>query len=64
MDSLITPDDFSRVEVHLSTDPNIVGDSADDLVGTIESPRGGDVVVTKLQPSTDYYVVTGTQPLP
>lgn len=56
LDSLITPDDFSRVEVHLSTDPNIVGDSADDLVGTIESPRGGDVVVTKLQPSTDYYV--------
>ena len=57
LDSLITPDDFSRVEVHLSTDPNIVGDSAEDLVGTIESPRGGDVVVTKLQPSTDYYVV-------
>ena len=57
LDSLMTPDDFSRVEVHLSTDPNIVGDSAEDLVGTIESPRGGDVVVTKLQPSTDYYVV-------
>ena len=57
LDSLITPDDFSRVEVHLSTDPNIVGESAEDLVGTIESPRGGDVVVTKLQPSTDYYVV-------
>ena len=57
VDSLITPDDFSRVEVHLSTDPNIVGDSAHNLVGTIESPRGGDVVVTKLQPATDYYVV-------
>ena len=57
LDSLITPDDFSRVEVHLSVDPNLAGDSAHNLVGTIESPRGGDVVVTKLQPSTDYYVV-------
>lgn len=56
LDSLMTPDDFSRVEVHLSTDPNIQALDAHDLVGTIESPRGGDVVVTKLQPTTTYYV--------
>lgn len=56
LDSLMTPDDFTRVEVHLSTDPNIQALDANDLVGTIESPRGGDVVVTKLQPSTTYYV--------
>lgn len=56
LDSLMTPDDFTRVEVHLSTDPNIQALDANDLVGTIESPRGGDVVVTKLQPTTTYYV--------
>lgn len=57
LDSLMTPDDFSRVEVHLSDDPEFTALSAVDLVGTIESPRGGDVVVTKLDPETTYYVV-------
>lgn len=54
-DSLMTPDDFTRVEVHLSADQNMTMETADTLVGTIESPRGGDVVVTKLQPETLYY---------
>lgn len=56
-DSLMTPDDYSRVEVHLSDNPDFTGASSLDLVGTIESPRGGDVPVVKLTPGTTYYVL-------
>ena len=56
LDSLMTPDDFSRVEVHLSDDPNMTAESAVNLVGSIESPRGTEVPVVKLTPGTTYYV--------
>ena len=39
-DALYAPMDFTRVEVHVSTDPAFVPDTATTLVATIESPRG------------------------
>lgn len=49
--------DFSRVEVHVSTDPMLTGEFASTLRGTIETPRGGEVHLKGLDSSTDYYVV-------
>ena len=39
-DTEFAPMDFSRVEIHVSTDPAFVPDMATTLVATIESPRG------------------------
>lgn len=39
-DADFAPMDFTRVEVHVSTDPAFVPDTAATLVATIESPRG------------------------
>ena len=55
LDSLMAPDDFTRVEVHLSTDAGFSAEYQDTIVGTIETPRGTDVPVTKLSPLTTYY---------
>lgn len=52
--TVVPPMDFSRVEAHVSTDPDFIADTADTLVGTIESPRGGEVVVTPLEPGVYY----------
>lgn len=49
--------DFSRIEVHVSTDPMLTGEFASTLRGTIETPRGGEVHLKGLDSSTDYYVV-------
>lgn len=37
--------DFSRVEIHVSTDPGFDATTADSLYSTIETPRGGSVTV-------------------
>ena len=42
--ALNAPMDFSRVELHASTTSGFSADSADTLLGTIESPRGGEAV--------------------
>lgn len=55
-DSIMTPDDFSRVEVFLGETTPLDMQSAMNLVGTIESPRGGEVVVTKLRAKALYHV--------
>lgn len=39
-DADFAPMDFTRIEVHVSTDPAFVPDTAMTLVATIESPRG------------------------
>lgn len=56
VDSLMTPDDFARVEVHLSEDPAFTAEFADTIVGTMETPRGADVPVTKLEVGKTYFV--------
>ncbi|WGH21368.1 minor tail protein [Arthrobacter phage Emotion] len=53
-ETIFAPTDFSRVEVHLSDDPDLTADTADTLVGTIESPRGGEVLVAPLALGTYY----------
>lgn len=55
-ETVTAPMDFSRVEVHVSTDPEFTAEFADTLRGSIESPRGGKVVVTLLTVATTYYV--------
>ena len=49
------PADFSRVEVHVSTDPGFVPDPDVTLRGTIESPRGGQLGVSADYDTTYYY---------
>jgi hypothetical protein len=58
----VAPMDFTRVEVHVSDDPDFDPKLAVSLVGTIETPRGAPVVVSPLA-SKPYYVrlVTRTQ---
>lgn len=40
---IFAPMDFTRVEVHVSLDPEFTAEYAETLIGTIESPRGGEV---------------------
>lgn len=44
-DGSVTPMDFSRWEIHVSTDPDFIPDLYTTLVGTLESPRGGEHMV-------------------
>jgi hypothetical protein len=53
-DGSIAPMDFSRVEVHASTDPDFTAESADTLKVTFETPRGGEVFVSL--PIVEHYV--------
>lgn len=63
VDLLVTaPMDFSRVEVHASTDPNFDPAFATTLVGTIETPRGTDVPISL--PLGTYHVKLVTRSLP
>jgi len=59
---IVPPMDFSRVEVHVSVDPELIADEADTLKGTIESPRGGEITVSGLDP-VPYYVRLVTRSL-
>ena len=43
----VVPMDFSRVELHVSTDPLLTGDLAETLRATFETPRGGEVFVAR-----------------
>lgn len=43
VDGAIVPMDFSRVELHVSTDPGLTGLLAGTLRATFETPRGGEV---------------------
>jgi hypothetical protein len=45
VDDAIVPMDFARVEVHVSAAPSDPADTAATLVGTIETPRGGELLV-------------------
>ena len=45
VDDALVPMDFARVEVHASDDPDDLAETADTLVGTYETPRGGNMVV-------------------
>lgn len=47
-ETIVAPTTFTRVEVHLSTDPTLAALTADTLKGTIETPRGGEIVVSPL----------------
>lgn len=60
---LVAPLDFTRIEVHASTDPDFDPVFAETLRATIETPRGADVVLAPLEPVT-YYVkfITRTTP--
>jgi len=60
-DALNAPMDFARVEVHVSAVSDFVPDSAATLQSTIESPRGGTVVVRL--PVGLYYVACVTRSL-
>lgn len=60
-DALFAPMDFSRVEVHTSAVSGFVPDLASTLQTTIESPRGGTVVVRL--PVGLYYVKFVTRSL-
>lgn len=42
---VVAPMDFARVEIHASTDPAFLADTISTLVGTYETPRGGDQLV-------------------
>ncbi len=42
----ITPMDYSRVEIHVSTDPNFDPAFADTIAGTFETSRGGSVTIS------------------
>lgn len=53
--AVVSPMDFSRVEVHVSDVQGFDYTTADYLRGTIESPRGGELVVGPLTPGTTYY---------
>lgn len=52
--TVIAPQDYSRVEVHASQDPDFTAEFNTTLVGTIETPRGTDV--TFAAESGDWYV--------
>ncbi|MBC7630324.1 hypothetical protein [Aeromicrobium sp.] len=52
----VAPMDFTRVEVHVSLTADLTGLLFETLRATIESPRGGEVVVVGLVPETNYYV--------
>ena len=43
------PTDFSRVEVHVDTQAGFKADTALTLRGTIETPRGADVVISPME---------------
>ena len=49
------PSDFSRVEVHVSTEPGFIPETSLTLRGTIETPRGADVVISPMQ-IQPYYI--------
>lgn len=42
----LVPMDFARIEIHASTDPTVSGLLAETIVGTIETPRGGEHFVS------------------
>lgn len=52
----VAPLDFTRVEVHVSTDPNFTATFFSTMRATIESPRGGDVQVPIVDTETPVYV--------
>lgn len=54
---VITPVDFSRVEVHVGTTPGFYTGSAVSLRATIETPRGGDAVIVPMVKETKYVVL-------
>jgi hypothetical protein len=69
-DITITPTmDHARVEIHVSEDPAFEPITADTLKGTIESPRGGELVIQPLEAKTadgqprTYYVRLVTRTL-
>jgi microcystin-dependent protein len=50
----LAPMDFARVEVHASPDIDNQADTADTLIGTFETPRGGTQVFPVPTPGTNY----------
>lgn len=50
----IVPLDFARVEVHASIDPDFTAEYAATLIGTFESPRGGEFYANLVP--TKYYI--------
>lgn len=54
-DGSVAPMNFGRVEVHVSKDPAFTAEYAETLVGTFETPRGGELFVS-LFSDGDYYV--------
>lgn len=56
--SVVAPSDFTRAEVHVSTDPNLPGFGIlfSTYRGSIESPRGGEVQIAGLLSNTDYWI--------
>lgn len=55
--------DFSRFEVHVSRDPEFEAAMATTLKGTVETPRGGEVVISPLAGGETYYVRVVTRSL-
>ena len=49
------PTDFSRIEVHVSTEQGFKAETSLTLRGTIETPRGADVVIAPMQVQP-YYI--------
>lgn len=52
----VAPLDFTRVEIHASTDPGFTAESADTLVGTYETPRGGEHLIPLPTTEEDYTI--------
>jgi len=55
-DQVVAPMDFARVEIHASTDPDFTAEFASTLVGTFETPRGGDQIVAIPTTGEDYTI--------
>lgn len=53
-DGSVAPMDFTRVEVHASTDPDFTAEFAETLKATFETPRGAQVFVAL--PGAEHYV--------
>lgn len=59
---VVAPMDFARVEIHVSTNPDMDGLSANTLRDTFESPRGGSKTITGLE-TGEYWVCLTTRSL-
>lgn len=59
--TLVSPMNFSRVEIHASQDPNFLADTALTLRDTFESPRGGEKTISLVEGTWHIKLVARSQ---